>query len=202
MKFLSKSKFLWIGAFLGITAQLLGKLNGTVLGDKWGLSGLLSNLDIWPLIILLVLYRAKPTPKQMFRDLLFLFIGLDVAYYAYTSIQSSIQFYEAGHLEYLGVNLFEDFVDCLIYTIIGFAAGIWGYFMTKFRNAGRKLKYYAMVCPFFIVQIYLLISNLVYIKLLLGTFILDMLCLMVISYLYIIKSPLKNKTNAQAMELA
>lgn len=198
MKLLSKSKYLFIGMLLGIAAQLIGLLSHTPLGmNPWGFNALLGDMDVWPLIILLVLHRAKDTPKDMFRDLLLMFIGLNITYYGYTSIIHIANYFEGIYEGFPIEGIIADIIDGASYSFIGLAAAVWGFFMTKLRDKGKKLGYIIMTIPFFIVVIWMLSINIFAIQSFLGMFIVDLICLAIMTYLYVFKSPLKNKKNTK-----
>ena len=74
MKIMKPTAYLWIGAAMGIAGQFLGELHEKV---PLCVSDLISDMTIWPLVILLIIHRDVDA-KTMLRDLFLTFLGLDV----------------------------------------------------------------------------------------------------------------------------
>lgn len=80
--FISKNRYFFIGGIMGAAQQLLGRLDYYLYKghDIFSFSALMGSLSLYAAIILLVIRRKVP-PKQNFRDLFILFLGLDFFYY-------------------------------------------------------------------------------------------------------------------------
>ena len=117
---------------------------------------LISNIDIYPFIIVFLISFKKPEPKKAFWRIFIYFIGLCIRYYGYTSI---INFYNA--FAYKNVNYISNIIlnlkDLFEYLFIGLFASIWGYIMLKYKN--KKYLYYLMLLPFVLISIYIIYSN-------------------------------------------
>lgn len=185
MKKIYKIRYLLLGLLLGIMAQLIGRIEVTPLGNtRFNISGLLGDLDVWPCIIVIILYRKK-SPKEMLRDLIQLFVGLCISYYGYTSLLSYINLSKMGDLEYLRDHILKDLQDGLTYMIIGALSGIWGYYTVKLRDNNKMTLYKLMLVPFYIVQIFLIMSSISALNYRTGMLIIDIICLIIMIYLYI-----------------
>ena len=120
---------------------------------------LISNIDIYPFIVILLITYKNKNPKKAFIRIFIYFLGLCLGYYGYTS---TIHIYNAiaqSNVAYLS-NILSDLNDVLGYLIIGSLAGIWGYLMLKYTD--KKHIYYLMSLPFILLAIYALYSNVVH----------------------------------------
>lgn len=158
--FFYKTRFLWAGGLLGVLQQILGHLDVYFQWDFFEFSGFMSGLGIWAMFILLFIFRKNAAPKEQFKDILIFFVGLNVFYYVYISIVYIVQlmsmksrFPEQDIFNEILVILSDGVLDTIHYTIIGTAAAIWGFFTVKFRNGNKKVLYYLMLSPLFLVMI-------------------------------------------------
>lgn len=117
---------------------------------------LISNIDIYPFIVVFLISSKNPEPKKVFWRILIYFIGLCLGYYGYTSIISFYQAFAYKDLIYLS-NIILDLADLLEYSFIGVLAGIWGYIMVKHKD--KQYLYHLMLLPFILISIYDLYSN-------------------------------------------
>ena len=117
---------------------------------------LISNLDIYPFIVVFLISFKNPEPKKVFWRIFIYFIGLCLGYYGYTSIISFYQAFAYKDLIYLS-NIILDLADLLGYSFIGVLAGIWGYVMVKHKD--KQYLYHVMLLPIILISIYDLYSN-------------------------------------------
>lgn len=186
---MKNTTYLWIGAAMGIAGQLLGELSGSV---PLCVSNLISDMTIWPLVILLIIHRDVDA-KTMLRDLFLTFLGLDIGYYGYVAVKDTIEYAKFGGS--LSSALFSDVPDLIVYTVLGTAAAAWGWLMVELLRKDRKLLYNAMVLPFIAVQMLFLAGDIISWEYRWSMALLGVVCLAVIIYLYTVKTPLKRRTD-------
>lgn len=120
---------------------------------------LISNIDIYPLIVVLLIGFNNTIPKRAFWRIFIYFLGLCLGYYGYTS---SIHIYNA--IEYKNINylsnVLSDINDVTGYLIIGTLAGVWCYIMLKYKV--KKHLYFLLFLPFILLSAYILYSNLIH----------------------------------------
>ena len=170
-------RYFLIGIAVGIAAQLLGVLTTTPLGrGMCDLSCLGSNLDIYPLIIVLLLLR-KAEPKAIAAGVFLFFAGLCLGYYGYTTALSAVAAVRVNHPEMLATNALSDLADGLAYTGVGALAALWCYVAKQFRDSGKKLLYGCMLAPFFAVTVWMVIENAQCVVPNVAMMVVDVLCL-------------------------
>ncbi len=168
-KFFAVTKFLWIGAIMGVIQQLLGNLDHILYQghDIFSFAAIMDSLALYAAIILLVIRRDVP-PKHQFRDLILFFIGLDLFYYLYIFVIDFIALVSGELNPPPGITVdtvipfsktIQEIGDFIYWTSIGLAAAVWAYVATKFRNMGKKTLYIIMLLPLFAVIIILLIFD-------------------------------------------
>lgn len=161
-KFLTFTKYLWIGGILGLLQQILGDVNDITYQGKSiiDFSEIMAQLAIYAAIILLVIKRDV-APKQQFRDLLLFFIGLDFFYYLYTFFIRVYFFMTDPMIDdglYKSLTTYE-IGDFIFWTTIGLAAAVWALVATKLRNKDKKALYIIMLLPLFAVIVVQLIMS-------------------------------------------
>ena len=117
---------------------------------------LISNIDIYPFIIVLLISLKNTDPKKAFGRILIYFTGLCLGYYGYTSVVAVYNAFTSGNANYL-LNILFDLKDSLAYIFIGVLAGIWGFIMLKYKS--KKYLYDLMMLPFILINIYIIYSN-------------------------------------------
>ncbi len=153
-------RFFLIGIAVGVAAQLLGGLTATPLGrGMYDLSCLGSNLDIYPLIIVLLLLRKTNEPKAIGGGVFLFFAGLCLGYYGYTTALSAVAAVRTHHPDMFATNALSDLADGFAYTCVGALAAVWCYFAKRLRNRGKKLWYGLMLAPFFAVTVVMTVEN-------------------------------------------
>ena len=189
MKIMKSTAYLWTGAAMGIAGQLLGELSGSV---PLCVSNLISDMTIWPLVILLIIHRDVDA-KTMLRDIFLAFLGLDVGYYGYVAVKHTIQYAKFGGS--LSAALFSDVPDLMVYTALGTAAAAWGWLMVKLLDRNKAVLYNIMVLPFIAVQLLFIAGDIVSWKYRWSMALLGAVCLGIIIYLYTVKSPLRRRND-------
>ncbi|MBQ3889613.1 MAG: hypothetical protein II738_07705 [Clostridia bacterium] len=153
-------RFFLIGVAFGVAAQLLGELTATPLGrGMCNLSVLGGNLDVYPLIIVLLLLRKTAEPKAIAGGVLLFFAGLCLGYYGYTTAFSAVAAVRMHDPEMFATNALSDLVDGLAYTALGAMAALWCYVAKRLRNRGKRLLYGCMLAPFFAVTVMMVVEN-------------------------------------------
>ena len=158
--FFKATVFLWIGGLLGIIQQLLGKIYSPY--SLFNLSDIMGSISFWSAFILLLLIRRRKTPKEHFRDVFLLFLGLDFFYYIYIfamDIYYYLSYNQSVHsnekeFSYFFQNTLSEIPDFIKWTLIGLAAAILGYFALTSRDKEKKKLYFILIAPFFIVFIF------------------------------------------------
>ncbi len=189
MKIMKSTAYLWTGAAMGIAGQLLGELSGSV---PLCVSNLISDMTIWPLVILLIIHRDVDA-KTMLRDIFLTFLGLDVGYYGYVAVKHTIQYAKFGGS--LSAALFSDVPDLMVYTALGTAAAAWGWLMVKLLRKNKAVLYNIMVLPFIAVQLLFIAGDIVSWEYRWSMALLGAVCLGIIIYLYTVKSPLRRRND-------
>lgn len=189
MKIMKSTAYLWTGAAMGIAGQLLGELSGSV---PLCVSNLISDMTIWPLVILLIIHREVDA-KTMLRDIFLAFLGLDVGYYGYVAVKHTIQYAKFGGS--LSAALFSDVPDLMVYTALGTAAAAWGWLMVKLLHKNKAVLYNIMVLPFIAVQLLFIAGDIVSWEYRWSMALLGAVCLGIIIYLYTVKSPLRRRND-------
>ena len=152
-------RILIIAIMMGVLGQTLIPWISTQLNLYYfNFRFLISNIDIYPFIVVLLIRFKNPEPKKVFWRILIYFIGLCLGYYGYTSMISFYQAFAYKNLVYLS-NILLDLVDLLEYSFIGMLAGIWGYIIVKQKD--NSYLYHLMLLPFILISIYDLYSNLI-----------------------------------------
>ena len=168
-KFFAVTKFLWIGAIMGVIQQLLGNLDHILYHghEIFSFADIMDSLALYAAIILLVIRRDVP-PKHQFRDLILFFVGLDLFYYLYIFIIDFIALIsgESNPPPDITVDTIVPFSrtiqeigDFIYWTTLGLAAAVWAFVATKLRNLGKKTLYIIMLLPLFAVMVILLIFD-------------------------------------------
>ncbi len=148
-----------ISALMGILGQtIIPWLSAKLNLPHFEFRFLISNIDIYPFVIVLLISLKNPEPKKVFWRILIYFIGLCLGYYGYTSVIAIYNALASGNINYL-TNILSDLNDSLGYLIIAVLAGIWGFVMIKYKN--KKNLYCFMLLPFILVSIYTIYSNVV-----------------------------------------
>lgn len=189
MKTMKNTAYLLIGAAMGIAGQLLGELSGSV---PLCVSNLISDMTIWPLVILLIIHRDVDA-KTMLRDIFLTFLGLDVGYYGYVAVKDL-----AGYMRFggsLSSALFSDVPDLIVYTVLGTAAAAWGWLMVKLLDRNKAVLYNIMVLPFIAVQLLFIAGDIISWEYRWSMALLGTVCLAAIIYLYTVKSPLRGRND-------
>lgn len=181
--------YLWIGAAMGIAGQFLGELHGNV---PLCVSNLISDMTIWPLVILLIIHRDVDA-KTMLRDVFLTFLGLDIGYYGYAAVKHTIEYAKFGGS--LSSAMFSDVPDLIAYTALGTAAAAWGWLMVKLLRKKKALLYNIMVLPFIAVQLLFIAGDIISWEYRWSMALLGAGCLAVIIYLYTVKSPLRRRND-------
>ena len=135
---------------------------------------LISNIDIYPFIIVLLISFKNNEPKKAFWRILIYFTGLCLGYYGYTSVIAIYNAFTSRNINYL-LNILFDLNDLLGYLIIAVFVGIWGFIMLKYKN--KKYLYNLMLLPFILISIYTIYSNFTCSPLKIFMIIIDILCL-------------------------
>ena len=117
---------------------------------------LISNIDIYPFIVVLLIHLKNTNPKKAFFRIWIYFTGLCLGYYGYTSVVSVYNAFTSGNVNYL-LNILFDLKDSLEYIVIGILAGIWGFIMLKYRS--KKYVYSFMMLPFILVNVCVIYSD-------------------------------------------
>lgn len=154
-------------AVLFIFAALMGILGQTVvpwLSDQLSsphleFRFLVSNIDIYPFVVVALVTFKNTEPKKAFCRVLAFFSGLCLGYYGYTAALATIRAFESGNARYLA-NVLSSTKDALEYMVVALSAGAWGFAMQK--NAHRRLLYRAMLVPFILIAVASIYSNLVH----------------------------------------
>ncbi|MBR6994427.1 MAG: hypothetical protein IKH96_00260 [Ruminococcus sp.] len=189
MKIMKTTAYLWIGAAMGIAGQFLGELHGNV---PLCVSNLISDMTIWPLVILLIIHRDVDA-KTMLRDVFLTFLGLDIGYYGYAAVKHTIEYAKFGGS--LSSAMFSDVPDLIAYTALGTAAAAWGWLMVKLLRKKKALLYNIMVLPFIAVQLLFIAGDIISWEYRWSMALLGAGCLAVIIYLYTVKSPLRRRND-------
>ena len=117
---------------------------------------LISNIDIYPFIVVLLISLKNTDPKKAFGRILIYFTGLCLGYYGYTSVIDGYNAFISGNANYL-LNILFDLKDSLEYLFIAALAGVWGFIMVKYKS--KKYLYDVMILPFILINIYVIYSN-------------------------------------------
>lgn len=161
-----------ISTVMGILGQTLIPYLSTQL--NLGLRFLVSNIDIYPFIIVLLISFKSPKPKKAFWRILIYFVGLCLGYYGYTSVVAVYNAFVSGNVNYLS-NILFDLKDSLEYIFIALLASTWGFIMLKYK--ARRCLYNLMMLPFILINIYIFYTNLVCNPPQVSMIIVDILCL-------------------------
>lgn len=116
----------------------------------------ISNIDIYPFIVILLINFKNTKHKKAFWRILIYFTGLCLGYYGYTSAIAVYNAFSSRNANYL-LNILFDLKDSLEYIFVGVLAGLWGFFMLKYKY--RKRLYGLLVLPFILINIYILYAN-------------------------------------------
>lgn len=163
-KFLTFTKFLWIGGIMGFIQQWLGRLDFLLYhgsNEIFRFSAIMGDFSIYAGIILLVINRKMP-PKKQFTDILLYFVGLDFFYYLYIFIIELIPFLSKEYSFDPSYHYFQrtltEVYDFIYWTSIGLAAAFWAFFATKLRDSGKRKLYDVMLLPLFAVILFELVA--------------------------------------------
>ena len=151
---------------LFVFAALVGLLGQTVvpwLSDQLnsphlGFRFLVSDIDIYPSVVVALITFGNTEPKRAFWRVLVFFSGLCLGYYGYTAALAAYSALESGSAGYLA-NVLSSAKDALEYMAVALCAGAWGFAMQ--RSARRRLLYAAMLVPFIVITMACTYSNLV-----------------------------------------
>lgn len=119
---------------------------------------LISNIDIYPFIVVLLISFKNSEPKKAFWRILIYFIGLCVGYYGYISAVSVYNAFTSGNANYL-LNILSALKDSVEYILIAVLAGLWGFIMLKYKS--KKYLYGFMLLPFILISVYIAYTNFV-----------------------------------------
>lgn len=172
-----------IGFLMGLIGQtIIPAIFKPVKFTAWDLTGLISNGDIYPLVIVFMICRKNQKPKTVFTTIFTYFIGLCVGYYLWTTSLSLYQAIKTNHKDMFFSNFLADFSDGFGYSVLGFFAALWGAFMIRLKNCSKKLPYYLMFVPFMLFEIYMMAFHQFFFSL---YTLVDFICLiMVIFYMH------------------
>ncbi len=149
IKIKQKNEYLLIfivAAVMGVVGQtVLPWLSSQLNPYYFEFRFLISNVDIYPFIIVLLIGFKNTEPKRAFRRVCIYFVGLCLGYYGCTSSMAVYNAVVSGNANYL-FNVVSDLKDAFGYIFIGVLAGIWGYSMLKFKS--KKYVYELMLLPF------------------------------------------------------
>lgn len=167
-----------IGFLMGLIGQTLVPLIfKSTESTIWDMTGLISNIDIYPFIIVFMIYHKNKSPKLIFKTILLYFVGLCVGYYLWTTFLGLYNTIESNHADAFYYALFEDFFDGLLYCVIGFFAALWGLAMGKLRQKNRLVPYYIMTVPLILVELGMIASCMVCVVPQIMAAFVDLLCL-------------------------
>ena len=129
---------------LFVFAALVGLLGQTVvpwLSDQLnsphlGFRFLVSDIDIYPFVVVALITFGNTEPKRAFWRVLVFFSGLCLGYYGYTAALAAYSALESGSAGYLA-NVLSSAKDALEYMAVALCAGAWGFAMQ--RSARRRL---------------------------------------------------------------
>ena len=144
-----------ITGFIG--QNLIPMLANDIQFTHWDFSCLIANLDIYPLVIVMMICLANNGPKHVFLRIFIYFVGLCIGYYGWTSgltICEAVKYSESRLL----CNLLSDATDAAEYILLGLLAGVWGYFTIKFES--KRALFYFFISPFVIADILAFCFNL------------------------------------------
>lgn len=149
-----------IAFLMGILGQTIIPWLSIKLNLSWfNFRFLISNIDIYPFIVVLLITYKNTNPKKAFMRTIIYFLGLCLGYYGYTSTTHVYHAIEQSNTTYLS-NILFDLNDVFGYLVIGSLAGIWGYLILKYKN--KKYIYYLMPLPFVLLAMYVVYSNVVH----------------------------------------
>ena len=149
-----------IAFLMGILGQTIIPWLSLKLNISWfNFRFLISNIDIYPFIVMLLITYKNTNQKKVFIRIFIYFLGLCLGYYGYTSATHVYHAIEQSNTAYL-LNILSDLNDIFGYLVIGNLAGIWGYLMLKYKN--KKYIYYLMPLPFVLLAMYVVYSNVVH----------------------------------------
>ena len=137
-----------------VVPWLSDQLNSPHLGFRF----LVSDIDIYPFVVVALITFGNTEPKRAFWRVLVFFSGLCLGYYGYTASLAAYSALESGSAGYLA-NVLSSAKDALEYMAVALCAGAWGFVMQK--NARRRLLYAAMLVPFIVITMACTYSNLV-----------------------------------------
>lgn len=144
----------FIGAIMGLIGQTLVPMLFKPMEDTyWDMSVLISNMDIYPFLIVFMIYKGDKSPKIVFKRIFLYFLGLCVGYYMWTTILGLQNAVESGHSDAFYYTFISDLADGLVYSVVGFFAALWGCVMARLKGKGRMAAYYVMTVPFIIVEV-------------------------------------------------
>ena len=118
---------------LFVFAALVGLLGQTVvpwLSDQLnsphlGFRFLVSDIDIYPFVVVALITFRNTEPKRAFWRVLVFFSGLCLGYYGYTAALAAYSALESGSAGYLA-NVLSSAKDALEYMAVALCAGAWG----------------------------------------------------------------------------
>lgn len=151
----------FIGALTGLVGQTLIPMASEPLDDTpWAFGGLVSDIGIYPFLIVFMIYRRDKSPQIVFKRIFLFFVGLCVGYYLWTTFLGLRHAIESGHKEAFGSVFLSDLFDGAVYGTIGFFAALWGAAMVRLKGNKRMAAYYVMTVPFIIVEVFYLCFSL------------------------------------------
>lgn len=161
-----------ITGFVGQT--LIPLLASSFCFTHWDFSGLISNIDIYPLAIVIMICMSNQGSKHVLFRIVTYFVGLCLGYYGWTSGLDIYHSIVQNNSSYL-YNILSDILDTVMWIIIALLAGVWGYFTIKFES--NKVLFYILITPFAIVELLSAYNNLttVYVNIIMA--IIDLFCL-------------------------
>lgn len=143
-----------IGAVMGLLGQTLIPTAFRATEDTiWYMRGLVSDMDIYPLVIVFMICHKAESPRAIFTRIFLFFVGLCVGYYLWTTFLGLCSAIETGYKENFFSVFYADLLDGAVYSVLGFFAALWGYAMGKLKCKGRMAAYYVMTVPFIIVEV-------------------------------------------------
>lgn len=161
-----------ITGFIG--QSLIPLLSANFVFSYWDFSVLISNIDIYPLVITLMICLPNKGPKHVLFRIFIYFIGLCIGYYGWTSGLDIYHCIVQSEIRYL-YNILSDLQDSAVWITLGLLAGIWGYFTIKFES--KRTLFYVLMAPFGIVEILSIYDNLTCMTANIIMSIVDVLCL-------------------------
>ncbi len=179
-----------ITGFVGQT--LIPMLSKGLKFSYWDFSIFVSDLDIYPLVIVLMICLANNGPKHVLLRILTYFVGLCVGYYGW---ECGLMIYGAvmHHDEHLLGSLLLCAGETAAYIIFGFLASIWGYFTSKFER--KRVVFCLLISPFVIVELMMACFNLMKVDVNILMTAVDLLCM--IGIFYVARKRIKNTISSE-----